>query len=327
MYHRYVEFKPVIGRMFTSSGLRGRILNKALHKQHRRIYNFDSSTENGTFEPCSKEASEQFLTMAHFDEGGRIFTYVLTLDGLLRFTETGKEFGIDLLSKHTMHSDVATYIACSGEFLIRRLKKPTAEEDPEPDQPTHPNQDVPGGPPHEPPPKDPSYYQLVIDNDSGTYRPDKSILGLLKSFLEKNFPGLGVVVLDCGDDELEKLKKEQREIKKKEGKTVNMVMKKSSSTSSFSSEESDLEHLGDGDEPVKPSKREFAWDVLEDPNRIKGIKESMGHGSQSSKDRKADGGAKAPEMQQVDEETNNIEKKDPQKAEAVPRGQRVGIVS
>jgi hypothetical protein len=48
----------------------------------------------------------RFLRMAHFDQGGRMFTYVLTLNGLLRFTETGEEFGIDLLSKHTMHSDV-----------------------------------------------------------------------------------------------------------------------------------------------------------------------------------------------------------------------------
>ncbi|EAQ83115.1 hypothetical protein CHGG_10933 [Chaetomium globosum CBS 148.51] len=124
LYHRYVEFRPMIGRMFSSTGLRGRILNKVLHKQHERIYNFDSSTEYGSFPPCSDEASLQFLRMAHFDEGGRIFTYVLTLDGMLRFTETGKEFGIDMLSKHTMHSDVATYIACSGEFFIRRLAHP-----------------------------------------------------------------------------------------------------------------------------------------------------------------------------------------------------------
>src|SRR3569833_1621324 len=144
--------------------------------------------------------------MAHFDEGGRIFTYVLTLDGILRFTETGKEFGIDLLSKLSLFLDVATYIACLGEFFIRRMKKPTAEDDPEPSQPTHPGDSVPGGPPHDTPPLDPSYYQLVIDNDSGTYRPDKSILPYLKSILEQNFPRLGVITMLCSDMELEKLK-------------------------------------------------------------------------------------------------------------------------
>jgi len=45
-----------------------------------------------------------------YDQGGRIFTYVLTLDTKWRFTETGMEFGIDMLSKHTMHSDVSQYI-------------------------------------------------------------------------------------------------------------------------------------------------------------------------------------------------------------------------
>ncbi|OAR01018.1 hypothetical protein LLEC1_07348, partial [Akanthomyces lecanii] len=118
MYHRFVAFRPVIGSMFMSTGIRGKILNKALHKQHNRIYNFDSSTEYGEIEPCSEAATRQFLKLARFDEGGKVFTYVLTLDSLFRFTETGKEFGIDLLSKHTMHSDVETYIAFSGEFLI-----------------------------------------------------------------------------------------------------------------------------------------------------------------------------------------------------------------
>jgi len=268
--------------MFTSSGLRGRILSKALHKQHRRIYSFDSSTETGDFEPCSQAAATQFLTMAHFDEGGRIFTYVLTLDGLFRFTETGKEFGIDLLSKHTMHSDIATYIACSGEFFVRRLKKPTGEEDPRPAQPTHPGEPLPGGPPHDAPPSDPSYYQLVIDNDSGTYRPDKSVLPLLRSFLEHNFPGLGIVVMHCQDEELDELKKNQVAAKKKEGKTVNMVLNRSPSTSSFSSDdESRLEDLGvesDGETRKRKTKKEMAWDVLEDPTRIRSLKTSAGFG-------------------------------------------------
>lgn len=277
LYHRYVEFRPTIGLMFSDKGIRGRLMNKALHKQHCRIYNFDSSTEWGSFEPCSEEASLTLLRLAHFDQGGRIFTYVLTLDGLFRFTETGKEFGIDLLSKHTMHSDVARYIACSGEFFIRRLQKPTAEEDPEPSQQTHPSDDIPDGPPQEQPPKDPSYYQLIIDNDSGTYRPDKSILPDLKEFLENQFPGLGIVVMHCADDELTKLKEEQTKAKKKEGKTVNMVLNRSPSSSSFSS--SDESRLGDLETnesgAAKKSKKERAWDLVEDPHRVKGLKDEI----------------------------------------------------
>ncbi|CAJ2500848.1 Uu.00g037010.m01.CDS01 [Anthostomella pinea] len=270
LYHRYVEFKPIIGLLFRDAGFRGRLLNKALHHQHRRVYNFDSSTEWGTVKPCSEEASIHFLKMAHFDEGGRIFTYVITLDGLMRFTETGKEFGIDLLSKHTMHSDANIYVACAGEFFIRRLKKPEASGDPEPDLPTHPDQPIEGGPPKEPPPTKPEYYQLIIDNDSGTYRPDKSVLPDLRALLERNFPGLGVVTLACDDPEDEKLKAAQQKAKKKEGRTVHMVANRSPSASSFSSDDvSDLEDMEQGGDAGRQSKRERLVDLLEEPRRIR----------------------------------------------------------
>ncbi|RDA85667.1 hypothetical protein CP532_4653 [Ophiocordyceps camponoti-leonardi (nom. inval.)] len=268
LYHRYVEFRPFISSMFLSTGLRGKVLNAALHKQHSRIYNFDQSTEYGTFEPRSEQASLQFLRLAHFDEGGRVFTYVLTLDGLLRFTETGKEFGIDLLSKHTMHSNVAKYIACSGEFFIRRLQRPDASDDPEPGQRTHPDEALPGGPPEDPPPRNPSHYQLIIDNDSGTYRPDKSILADLKSFLEANLPGLGIVTMHCEEEELQKLKDAQRGVKKKEGRMMNVVM--NSSQSSLSSVESALDRRdGVWEQEGNQSKKERAYAAMEDPSQIK----------------------------------------------------------
>ncbi|KAK7949446.1 hypothetical protein PG988_016085 [Apiospora saccharicola] len=293
MYHRYVEFRPMIGMMFSKSGLRGRILHKALSHQHRRIYNFDSSTEYHRFEPCTEEASLQFLKLAHYDEGGRIFTYVLTLDGLFRFTETGKEFGIDLLSKHTMHSDVAAYIACSGEFLIRRLKKPISDKhkdqknSAELDQPTHPSDpELPGGPPHETPPTRPEYYQLVIDNDSGTYRPDASVLPELQKFLEKNFPGLGIVTLACDDEEDQKLKEQQREIKKNEGENIHMVLNRSPSSSSFSSDDvSDLDDTerhnnagGSGPTAPRRSRKERMLDIMSADSPMKGLKEELAGG-------------------------------------------------
>ncbi|KUI57794.1 hypothetical protein VP1G_05075 [Cytospora mali] len=276
LYHRYVEFRPWVGSMFTGKGLRGKVLHKALHKQHDRIYNFNQSTQWGTIQSCTEEASLQFLRLAHFDEGGRVFTYVLTLDGLLRFTETGKEFGIDFLSKHTMHSDVATYIACSGEFFIRRLAKADATEhqgDPHVHEPTHPNQELPDGPPVNPPPADPRHYQLIIDNDSGTYRPDKRTLPFLHEFLKRNFPGLGIVVLHWEDPEDQKLKDKQRETKKKEGKSVHLVQNRSPDSSSISS--SDESRLGSdedlGDEHHYKSKKEAAWDIVENPSRMKNL--------------------------------------------------------
>lgn len=262
--------------MFTGKGLRGKVLHKVLHKQHQRIYNFNASTQWGSVEGCTEEASLQFLRMAHFDEGGRVFTYVITLDGLMRFTETGKEFGIDFLSKHTMHADVATYIACSGEFFIRRLAKPDAPEhqdDPNPHEPTHPSEPLPGGPPDNTPPEDPRHYQLVIDNDSGTYRPDKHQLPQLREFLSKNFPGLGIVAMHWEDEELKDLKDNQRKIKQKEGHLVNMVQNSDPDSSSASS--SDESRLGDldDDEAAAPghykSKKGKVYDMLEDPHRLK----------------------------------------------------------
>lgn len=258
LYHRYVEFKPWAKRMFTNSGLQGFVLSKALHHQHARVYNFDKSTVYGCFgKDPGMDVTKHFLDLVHYDQGARIFTYVLTLDALFRFTETGKEFGIDMLSKHTMHSDVSMYIAFSGEFFIRRLKHPKRPPPPEPtedttyshppdheDNTTHPPDDVVGGPPKEDPPNDPSHYELIIDNDSGTYRPNAKLLPLLKAYLAANLPGLHILTLDCQADEakMNKMKSEQRERKKKEGDHI-IYRQGSRSGSISSSDESDLDAL------------------------------------------------------------------------------------
>ncbi|KAK4124345.1 hypothetical protein N657DRAFT_655620 [Parathielavia appendiculata] len=308
LYHRYVEFRPMIGRMFSSRGIRGRILHAVLHKQHNRIYNYDSGTEYGSFPPCSEEASLQFLRMAHFDEGGRVFTYVITLDGMMRFTETGKEFGIDLLSKHTMHSNVATYVACAGEFFIRRLAHPADDDSHQPQdnsndqlehfQPTHPPSSPPGGPPSSSPPHDPRLYQLVIDNDSGTYRPDESVLPDLQSFLSRNFPGLHVVAMHCADERLAEMKKAQLEAKKKEGDGMVVMGRTSisssgSSSSLFSSEdESRLGRLEiaaaeeeDNDDGAGGGRsgRERVFDVVSEPGRWREVLGSAGPGIRGGK--------------------------------------------
>ncbi|KAK8846785.1 hypothetical protein IAR55_005873 [Kwoniella newhampshirensis] len=217
LYHRYVDFKPFVSGMFTGTGLRGRLLHKALHHQHERIYNFNRQTEYGEFpDGPGKEMTLKFLDMVHYDQGGRIFTFVITLDGMFRFTETGKEFGIDLLSKHTMHSDVNIYIAWSGEFLIRRLEHPDKSPS-DPDQHTHPADPIAGGPPKSAPPKDPAAYEMIIDNDSGTYRPNAKLIPVFKKFLERQFPGMKVTVMNCTDDKLSKIKEDQKRTKGKEG--------------------------------------------------------------------------------------------------------------
>jgi hypothetical protein len=274
MYHRYVEFKPFVKSMFTAKGIRGFILSKALHHQHARVYNFDHATEFKVFqEPC-KEFTQKFLELVHYDQGGRIFTYVLTLDALFRFTETGKEFGIDMLSKHTMHSDVASYIAFSGEFFIRRLKHPKhALPEDGGNNKTHPPDDIDGGPPKEEPRnKDPAHYELVIDNDSGTYRPNAKLLPQLKEFMESNFPGLHIKTLDSqGDAEtMEKMKSQQRELKKKEGDHI--VYTQMSRTSSMSSSDvEDLDRLeNEGSLPASHFRHQVQREANHKLNDLKG---------------------------------------------------------
>lgn len=237
LYHRYVEFRPFVVGMFTDHSLRGHIMNRALHHQHARIYNYDRSTKYGVYQrPCT-ERTRQFLEFVHWDQGGRIYTYVLTLDGLWRFTETGKDFGIDLLSKHSMHSDVEIYIAFSGEFFIRHIKHahknegssldPTTEIHPE-----APNEDEQPISPLNEPSQDPSSYELIIDNDSGTYRPNAKLLPILRDYMAHNLPGLRVTTLDCGADaeKMQKLKDQQRERKKKSGNRIIYMQNKSGSS-------------------------------------------------------------------------------------------------
>lgn len=253
LYHRYVEFKPFVAGMFQAQSIRGRILHKALHHQHQRIYNFDRTTLNGSFpHPCD-EFSQKFLELVHYGQGGRIFTYVLTLDGQLRFTETGKEFGIDMLSKHTMHSDVSIYIAYSGEFFVRRRKHRRRQHSTSSRPSSHTENDFPveeGDESEEVQEvsNDPSDYELFIDNDSGTYRPNAEKLPLLREFLVLNFPGLHVTTLDCQQDaeRMGKMKEEQRDFKKEQGHLVTYLQQSSASSLSISSsEEEELnEHSG-----------------------------------------------------------------------------------
>ena len=87
LYHRYVEFKPFVKGIFTGEPLRGWLLNRALNHQHARIYNYDRSTKYGSFPEPREELTDLFLELAHYGEEGRIFTYMITLDGQFRFAE------------------------------------------------------------------------------------------------------------------------------------------------------------------------------------------------------------------------------------------------
>lgn len=150
-----------------------------------------------------------------------------------------------------MHSDVSIYIAFSGEFFVRRLKHPRRPSPPDAPEDSsqeaspehkkneeHPPQDLGDG---DDPPKHPNHYELVIDNDSGTYRPNADLLPVLKRYLSHQLPGLHILTLDCNKDaeQQQRMKKEQRERKKTEGDHI--VYTQGSRSSSLSS--SDISEL------------------------------------------------------------------------------------
>lgn len=118
LHHRYVGFAPFIKAMFRRKGFRGIVLNHTLHRQHGVIYRWDARTiwgtvgdegavveegsekrpieregekEDGKTENASHDTdavafAKQFLRMTSCGTNGRIFTYVIMLDGEWRFT-------------------------------------------------------------------------------------------------------------------------------------------------------------------------------------------------------------------------------------------------
>jgi len=340
--NKYVAYRPLIGFIFSGNGIRGWIMQRALHAQHRRIYCYDKATKYGLvasppaiskleagdaqkeLSPHQQDkvkdedefaAARQFLEMVHYDEkpgkdipGGRLYTYVITLQGEWRFTETGPEFAIQFLSKHSMHSDVSREIACAGEFFVRRRRgkggmklsdghddakpeidgkgervedtgkrsvsfeapgygtedddhdthKKHEEEHKEEDEKTetgsHEKEEISEESNHRESTsrqdslqvskkashktgrsRDPRHFVLIIDNDSGTYRPDSKTLPSLQKYLQENLPGLKVKAMACDDEQLKKWKEEQKP--KKEVVKARRIAQQSSSSSSSSDED------------------------------------------------------------------------------------------
>lgn len=123
----------------------------------------------------------------HFLRNGRrsngeilIYSYVIN-ESTLFFSPTGDDFLKDATSKHCVHSNCAENITYAGEFFLFDKSKDNTRED----------------------------FTLIINNSSGTYKPDKKLLSNLKELMEYNFPGLAV---DCVSIDDEKYKKYEKKV-------------------------------------------------------------------------------------------------------------------
>lgn len=110
---------------------------------------------------------------------------------------------------------------------------------------------------------EPSDYELVIDNDSGTYRPDKELLPVLAKFFEKELEGIHVLALHCYDDRLKKIKKKQQKIKEKAAGGKSRLIRRASDSSLSGSDQEDVEH---GRAPK--GKREKAYEAFANPAAV-----------------------------------------------------------
>jgi len=122
-----------------------------------------------------------------------VYTYIVSAeDDTFRFSETGAAFFVDFASKHALHANCAEHVRYSGEFHPRPEGGWAAF-----DETTQSDKDT--------------KWEFVIDNNSGTYAPDKKLLPNLKELLEYNFPGFNVIALDREDPVLEQSREACRE--------------------------------------------------------------------------------------------------------------------
>ncbi|KAI8974188.1 hypothetical protein BD414DRAFT_183714 [Trametes punicea] len=112
-----------------------------------------------------------------------VYTYIIAVeDDTFRFSETGAAFFVDFASKHALHANCAPAVRYSGEFHPRPEGGWENFSDDVPDESVR--------------------WELVIDNNSGTYSPDPMMLPDLKELLQYNFPGFTIHALDRNDPRL-----------------------------------------------------------------------------------------------------------------------------
>lgn len=172
-------------------GLSAVPVRASIHALHSVLYAHSAHNNFGVI-----QYARDIFQLLHGDHAGglmnpyaqrvkpAVYTYVIALeDDSLRFSETGADFFADYASKHALHSNCATAVRYSGEFHPRPAGGWDAFSDSRRDEDVR--------------------WELLVDNNSGTYAPDPNELPMLQKLLQYNFPGLTVIALDRQDAQLE----------------------------------------------------------------------------------------------------------------------------
>eukprot|EP01124_Arcella_intermedia_P008219 TRINITY_DN1515_c0_g1_i4.p1 TRINITY_DN1515_c0_g1~~TRINITY_DN1515_c0_g1_i4.p1 ORF type:complete len:359 (-),score=71.40 TRINITY_DN1515_c0_g1_i4:51-1127(-) len=147
------------------------VVKDVVTTQHNHLYSDISITKTGLLE--NGQHLLIYLKNGYKGNRPRFFTYAIT-GHTWYFSETGAAFFVDFTSKHAMHACVAEEVRYAGEFHFQK------------------NTD--------------GSFRLVIDNNSGTYAPNKDHLPRLQKLMQLNFPGLEVEVCDFHDEKLKTYK-------------------------------------------------------------------------------------------------------------------------
>jgi hypothetical protein len=168
----YSAAQKIFGHGAASHAIRG-----ITQAGHRMLYAHSGSNAYGILD-------EQAVTLASILNAGStipkgsnerikpaVYTYVISSeDNTLRFSETGTAFCIDFASKHALQSNCAQHVWYAGEFHPRPVGGWENFSDEVGDEVVE--------------------WELVVDNNSGTYAPDERMLPTVRECLEYNL-GLG----------------------------------------------------------------------------------------------------------------------------------------
>jgi len=153
-------------------GVTAKVARATIRKQHDWLYrNIGRTNETGTITNGNDLLG--LLSNGRLANGFILFYTYVVVDGIWRFSQTGKSKMKDFMSKHAAHAACSREVTYSGEFHIQQSPHT-------------------GG------------YKLILDNNSGTYAPDKNDLPRLVQLFQANFPGLEVEALNYSDPTLKR---------------------------------------------------------------------------------------------------------------------------